>query len=525
MKRTLLSILPFVLVALPALAHVGSPNVFFDGRAGNYSISVIIRPPATLPGAAQVSIKLPDHYADAISLLPVLWQAGAEGSPQPISAQRVVGETNLWDSEVWFLRPGSYTVRIDVNGANGIGEAVVPVNVLGMPNQQMKNLLRIGLLIFGAILLLSAVVIVRAIARDSCLPPEAEASQPRRKFAWYAAGITALLLSAGVAAGAIRWRKMDSDYRNFGSQKPEPVIAEIQTDTNKVLLQLRQSEASLQFPSWASLIPDHGKLMHLFVIRESTLDVFAHLHPVRQSERSFSLELPPLPSGGYELYGDITFENGISQTLVTQLSLPEPNGKIQFTPTVVFNPSNDVFCGFGGSEMALAQGGRDPDNSWHVENSRPLVSTTPKPMLPNAVSVSPLMGGYTLVFENAGEVSEGRASSLGFAAFAPDGSEVRLQPYMGMLGHAAVRRNDGSVFAHLHPMGSFSMASQEAFRRREGTDKSPASTAMGLKGPGSRVSFPYQFPAAGRYRIWVQVRLAGRVLTGVYDIEVRAVKT
>src|SRR5262249_21398114 len=144
------------------------------------------------------------------------------------------------------------------------------------------------------------------MARDGLLPPTVEPGKTQRKSAWHAAGITALLLSAGVAAGAIRWRKMDSDYRNFGSQKPEPVVAEIQTQTNKVFLQLRQSEASFQFPSWASLIPDHGKLMHLFLVREASLDVFAHLHPFREADRVFSLELPSLPSGRYELYGDIT---------------------------------------------------------------------------------------------------------------------------------------------------------------------------------------------------------------------------
>ena len=36
----------------------------------------------------------------------------------------------------------------------------------------------------------------------------------------------------------------------------------------------------------------------------------------------------------------------------------------------------------------------------------------------------------------------------------------------------------------------------------------------------STVSFPYAFPKPGWYRLWVQVKVKGTVLTGVYDLEV-----
>ena len=146
------------------------------------------------------------------------------------------------------------------------------------------------------------------------------------------------------------------------------------------------------------------------------------------------------------------------------------------------------------------------------------------------------MGGYTMVFEYAGDLTANRETSLRFTVNAATGQSVTLQPYMGMLGHAVVRRSGGEVFTHLHPLGTVSMAAQEVFARRErATDASangPAtasasafSTAPAIgnlsSSVGNQVSFPYAFPRSGDYRMWVQVRVGGRVLTGVFDVLVK----
>ena len=104
-----------------------------------------------------------------------------------------------------------------------------------------------------------------------------------------------------------------------------------------------------------------------------------------------------------------------------------------------------------------------------------------------------------------------------------------LEPYMGMLGHAAIQREDGTVFTHLHPAGSVSIAAQQVFQIRSGErppkritpemmEKLCQPQASGQ--PQQPLVFPYEFPKPGRYRLWVQAKIDGRVCTGVFATEV-----
>jgi hypothetical protein len=52
-------------------------------------------------------------------------------------------------------------------------------------------------------------------------------------------------------------------------------------------------------------------------------------------------------------------------------------------------------------------------------------------------------------------------------------------------------------------------------------EKAAAPTAsMGMEGEPGTVTLPYAFPRPGQYRIWVQVKVMGRILTGVFDTQV-----
>jgi hypothetical protein len=67
------------------------------------------------------------------------------------------------------------------------------------------------------------------------------------------------------------------------------------------------------------------------------------------------------------------------------------------------------------------------------------------------------------------------------------------------------------------------MASQQLFVKREqrvAPNRQTLEIVCGLPPADDFISFPYEFPQAGVYRIWVQVKIGGRIMTGVFDTEV-----
>jgi hypothetical protein len=91
-----------------------------------------------------------------------------------------------------------------------------------------------------------------------------------------------------------------------------------------------------------------------------------------------------------------------------------------------------------------------------------------------------------------------------------------MELYMGMAGHAAFVSTDGSVFAHVHPSGSAPMAALEL---AQGINPHAEHIAKAVGLP-AEVSFPYGFPKPGAYRIFVQVKRGGPVLTGAFTTKV-----
>lgn len=504
MSRRLLvpALLVLLAVLLPgaAQAHVGSPNVFFDGDAGPYPVRVIIRPPEVVPGLAEITVRLESGEARDVTVQPVYWQAGLEGAPPADVAVPVPGQAGSYTAQLWLMRQGSYTVRVRIDGSSGQGTALVPVTTAPTELRTMQRGMGVVLSLLGIFLFVGALTIVGAAVRESVLAP-GEVPDPRRKVRARAVAVASGLLLALILFGGKRWwDSVDAENRE-DLYRPFAVKTSARTEGSARVLSMEIDDARRQ--EWTPLIPDHGKLMHMFLVREPGLDAFAHLHPVPGDQDRFDVTLPPLPAGRYRVYGDVVHETGFPQTLVDEIDIPA-------APSQGDTPGSPP---------------PDPDDSWRA--SAPVARTA-------GPAASPLGDGFEMTWRKGPEpLAAGRELDLRFEVKGPGGHPVPLEPYMGMLSHAVITRDDGEVFVHLHPVGSFSMASQQAFEKKlAGAIPAASGPAMdhsahrthlthqGAHAP-SVVSFPYEFPKPGRYRIWVQVKSGGKVMTGVFDTEVQ----
>jgi hypothetical protein len=384
---------------------------------------------------------------------------------------------------------GAYSIRVDVAGTAGSGTVLVPVNSIATRRLGFDTPLAIALLGLGAFLFVGAITIVGAAVRESVLAPGTEPDAARRRRSWWIRLIAVPLLALALFAGKKWWDRDDAAHA-ASLYRPMDVKTTIAAGPMH-LLTLVITDSAWLGRRFSPLIPDHGKLMHLFLVRDD-LSAFAHLHPLMIDSSTFRTSLPALPPGPYRLYGDIVQENGFSQTLLDSVTL-----------TANRDPWKSL----------------DSDDSWWKETE------------------ARLEDGSTMTWmRDSAPIVANRDLELRFAVRTKEGKPARLELYMGMLSHAVITRADGAVFVHLHPAGTISMGSQLVYTLRQSSDttgvlasritaaeKAAAPMAsMGTEDEAGIVTLPYAFPRPGLYRIWVQVKVKGRVQTGAFDAQVQA---
>lgn len=485
-------------------AHIGSPDAWYSGNAGQYPIQVQVAAPTVVPGIARISIFVTGDGVRRVAASVNKFDATA-AAPPPDVAERDERNPELYTTELWVMSGGSNGVTVTVSGDKGTGIAVIPVVVVPTKVLQMDKPMGFGLAAVGLFLLIGAVTIIASAARESVLDPGVEPDAKRRRISRIAAGIATVFIGAILFSG---WTWWNSEEANYKAGLFKPLSATAVTEASSSGLEIRMSVADSSWikrrdtawlmkngrSTYAPLIPDHGKLMHMFVIGGQDNVAFAHLHPTTIDSVTFTAALPPLPAGQYKAFGDIVHESGFNQTLSSSVVIPVASASRQLS---------------------------DPDDGWLVHRATAGVTEV-------ALSDSSRLRWET----QSSDRKAGIEAGLRFSVRTPDGKPAELDSYMGMPGHAVVMRDDGSVFVHLHPSGTISMASQMALQMRTPEDSIAGTLSRRMAdahaGPGMQesfmgdaISFPYAFPQPGNYLVWVQVKRAGKIQTGAFRVTVK----
>lgn len=492
-----------ILLAGPCLGHVGSPDVFFQGDAGPYHLVVEIRTPQMIPGIAEIQIRSSTPGVRQVKVVPLyIVGEGSKYPPPPDVLLPSKDDPQFFSGKLWLMASGSWQVRIEADGDAGSGTIAVPVPAAArntLPMQVGLGALLSGLMV---LLVLAMVSIIGAARREGQLEPGIEPGPPQRRSARIVMAVAFLIVVGILVGGGVWWKVAASNLSDRMLYKAPALFVSL-VPGDQMVLRVGESKWHTRRPDTVAteLIPDHGHLMHLFLIRVPQMDHFYHLHPVADKGGVFLDNLPPMTAGHYQVFADIVRASGFPDTLSAEIDLPETVGKP-----------------LAGDDSTVAA---------------PPISPTSIDARGN--SVAPLADGTRMVWEREpGKLPANQLLWFKFRLEDANGKPVdHLEPYMGMAGHAEFVRSDLSVFAHVHPDGSVAMA---AVQLAEATlpGKSPeaaagnATTLAGMKMPGMatgpmapEVAFPYGFPKAGVYRIFVQVKYDGRIETGVFDAEAK----
>jgi hypothetical protein len=544
--------LALLLTICKSYAHVGSPGVTFEGNAGPYKLIISITPPDVIPGTAMVTVFMEDGVKGVqVSAKPVYWSVGTDGTPRADPAKPSDTQPGRFDVKIWFMNIGTSSIEVMIDGPKGKGSVLVPVMAISTAKRSMPAGLGWGLLGMAVFLVLLMVTIISSSVGDSQLNPGEQMTKRLRRRR-VIGSVSALVILVLILWGGRSWWVAEANNYNKYLYKTLQATTTVNAQAGTLTLsidtaQLNNMKRNRRMNITRQmnyLVPDHGKLMHLFLIKAGDLDVFVHLHPQRLDSATFVAKIPNLPAGKYWVYADITRLSGFAETIVDTLIIKE---NIFHTASLKNNPG------------LIA----DHDDTYYisnpVDNKSPVRSGAAICGMPGIETK--LNDGSTAIWmQSPGQqIKANELTMLKFEILDPDHKPAKLEPYMGMMAHAVILKDDGSVYIHLHPAGSYSMASQKALLDRiafhEPLDKylpQPAVFADSINhfithlnamdeternkllmvnmpqmvankdgGMVHQISFPYTFPQPGKYRIWIQAKRNGVILNSAFDAEVK----
>lgn len=515
--------------------HIGSAGVVHEGKAGNYSVQVYVEPPDVIPGTAKVSVMVDGNDIKSVKMSPIYYWTGDEGSPR--SDEGIMTEAGKYEGKIWLMENGAASVKVVIEGARGKGEVLIPIAALSTAQRQLPSSL--GWILAGLALLLVGIMttIIGASTGDSLLKVGEAENNSTKKRRIVGSTIGASFCGLLLFGGNMWWNAETADYQRH-IYRPYTATSSVSLRNGQRILNFKIDSASVNGRSTSFIIPDHGKLMHMFLVKEGSMEVFAHLHPARKDTLTFEAPLPNMPAGKYLIFADVLRYHSLQNTITDTVEIPQ-TPKVNVMPTLT----------------------GDSDDTFVITNA---LNKTANSVVDESITIcgtpgvkTKLQDGSSIVWEEKPnqKLLAGKVYNLKFSVLAPDGKPAELQTYLGMMGHAAVIKDDASVYIHLHPNGTYSSTAVQVLQKRidETSNKRPnlnnakkfrdsvdnvltklqamteAERDELLMGNmkheanghhGRQVTFPYVFPKAGHYRVWLQVKREGKILTGVFDADV-----
>ncbi len=349
---------------------------------------------------------------------------------------RSTSDPQFFTGKLWLMESGSFQVRLEVNGAQGKAQIGVPVAAFAQRTLGMQKTTGAVLALLMVLLVLSLIAILGTATRESQLEPGLAVPPEKRRRGRIVMALSAAAILGILFLGNMWWTSVANANARDMVYKPPPMQVSL-SDGNRLTLkmgssywhELRKSE------QLDKIIPDHGHLMHLFLVRRPDMDYFYHLHPEESAARTFTEALPAMAGGSYAVFADIVRESGFPDTMTAKIEVPA------------------------------------------TDKGAPLVGDDS-----SAVAVAPRISGGAAGTSTA---QLGKDELVQWVPGAQAAGSIPMAALMLLQKEPAVR-----------------MSSMPGMRQ----ESVPA-----------EITFPYGFPQAGDYRLFLQVKRAGHVETAVFD--------
>ena len=488
-------IVSIILFLTSIYADIGHYNFTFEGQAFNQTIRALIKPPGVVPGIANITINTLGQSIDSIKIQPVKWhgkiksyphlKAGPQGAPPPDLLNKLADAENFFEGELWLMDFGAYNINVELFKGNNREIINIPINSIATEIKPMSFQVSLILFCFMLILLFGATNIITIAYRESTTPYNQKIkSEKIKKSRLVMFGSFGLLIFI-LYAGNKWWNDTEISYRE-NLYVPMENKVQLISNGNQNILQIFFTDELWLGGMIPDLMPDHGKIMHLYLIHENHSQL-CHLHPKinKENKNLFEVVLPEIEYGKYYLYMDITLESGFSSTLTNEINYITDNIK----------------------QLKYTNLNSDKDDSYISNNFQHQLEWVNKKNLFN-------------INENI---------YLTFQTQTLNGIPSKIEPYIQMGGHGAILKNDHSVFVHIHPIGTISMASQELYNQNDAIENSGIcyfgiaedSLKIYFKNQNSIVNFPpINLDKPGDYIMWIQAKSEGEIITQKFDFKI-----